>query len=57
MRLRRRVLLARTAYPSCHADAASSNVLVREDIRQHLIFKSNPEKYLPYVSRFKKVCF
>lgn len=50
-------MLARTAYPSCHADAASSNVLVREDIRQHLIFKSNPEKYLPYVSRFKKVCF
>lgn len=32
-------------------------MLVREDIRQYLIFKHNPELYLKYVKKFYKNCF
>lgn len=32
-------------------------MLVREDIRQYLIFQEHPDKYLEYVSRFYEKCF
>lgn len=34
----------------------SSNVLVREDIRQHLIFEDHPSKFLSYVTTFEQQC-
>jgi hypothetical protein len=32
-------------------------VLVREDIRQYLIFKESPKVYLKYVKKFFSNCF
>ncbi len=34
----------------------SSNVLVREDIRQILVFKDHPAQFLAYMRLFKEKC-
>ncbi len=40
-----------------NSDSKSSDVLVREDIRQYFIYKQSPEKFLAYTKAFYKKCF
>ena len=37
-------------------DGVTSNVLVREDIRQKLFFRDHPDKFLEYVRLIKQKC-
>jgi hypothetical protein len=54
--MRRQFLLSRVPYPCTNSDGKTSDVLIREDIRQSLIFKDAKDIFLIYIRLFRERC-
>ena len=59
MRMRRRILLSWNTYSLSNPDVSSeaADALVKEDIRQKIIFAQYKNSFLTYMLAFKKQCF